>query len=76
MGQDEHDLFRRALQCHPEAAVELPAETFRRYAHGMLPKALRWLLRHPAMLRTLAEQVERQTDRSGKEHHRPWLERM
>jgi hypothetical protein len=54
----ESPFFHQVLQRHPEAVAELPPETFRRYASGELPRAVQWLMRHPAMLRTIADFVE------------------
>ena len=69
---DREDIYRLAsslddvMDCM-EAAVdlvvlyniaELPPETFRRYASGELPRAVQWLMRHPALLRTIADFVE------------------
>jgi hypothetical protein len=56
-------LFCEAMRRHPEAVSELAPETFRRYASGELPKAVDWLLRHPDMLRTLVELLEREAAR-------------
>lgn len=51
-------LFRATLVQHPEAVEELSNETLLRYARGDFPKVMRWLIRYPALLRALAEDVD------------------
>ena len=53
-------LFREALSKVPAATASLPTMTLWRYTNGLFPKSLRWLLRHPQLLRALAEDAERQ----------------
>lgn len=52
--------FLEALAENPEAIQELSPMTFWRYANGILPKGIDWLMRHPNLLRALAEDAERQ----------------
>lgn len=57
-------MIQEALRYHPAAAADLPAETYRRYVQGQLPKPILWLLRHPGMLRTLADLADEQSSPS------------
>jgi len=50
--------FRLTLAQHPDAAEELSDETLLRYVRGEFPKAVLWLMKHPALLRALAEDAE------------------
>lgn len=50
--------LREALKQHPDALKSLPETTRDRYRAGQLPKAILWLLRHPGLLRTLADMTE------------------
>jgi hypothetical protein len=51
--------FRRALALRPEALADLPLNTGWRYMNGEFPKAVRWLLQYPDILRALADDAER-----------------
>lgn len=53
--------FRSALVQIPQAVEELPNKTLVRYMQGDFPKAVQWLLRHPALLRALADDAERKS---------------
>lgn len=59
MNQDP-TFFREALIRHPDAVAELSANTFWRYVNGELPKSIVWMLRHPALLRALADCADSQ----------------
>ena len=43
--------FQKALRPY---AADLPLETYRRYANGMLPKAVRFIVEHPDLIEALA----------------------
>jgi hypothetical protein len=57
--------FIAALQQHPSAVHDLTSMTFWRYINGQFPKALRWIVQYPELLRALAEDAE---------HHRRSIE--
>lgn len=44
--------FQKALRPY---AADLPLETYRRYANGLLPKAVRLIVEHPELAEALAE---------------------
>lgn len=50
--------FRTALAQLPEAVNELSDDTLIRYARGDFPKVVRWLIRHPSLLRALADDAD------------------
>jgi hypothetical protein len=54
----DYSYIRQALQLVPEAAFELSPDTHRRYSHGLIPQMFQWLLRHPKLLRILADYAE------------------
>ena len=55
--------FRAALAQHPDAVDELSDDTLLRYTRGNFPKAVQWLLRYPSLLRALADDAERGTEK-------------
>lgn len=57
-GERDYRYMRQALQLVPEAAFELSPDTQRRYLNGLLPQNFQWLLRHPKLLRILADYAE------------------
>ena len=54
--------FRSALTRHPEAAIELSDDTRDRYKRGQIPKVILWLLRHPALIKALADDARALSD--------------
>lgn len=50
--------FRAALLKRPEAMDEIAHDTIVRYLRGDMPRAVRWLMRHPDLLRALAQDAE------------------
>ena len=52
--------FRAALGQYPQAIEELPDNTLVRYMKGDFPRAVKWLLRYPALLRALADDADQQ----------------
>lgn len=54
----ELEAFQRTLSQHPEAAIELSDDTRDRYRRGEVPKVVRWLVRHPALLAALLKDAE------------------
>jgi hypothetical protein len=50
--------FVEAIRRNPSVANELNPMTFWRYVNGQFPKALRWLMQHPELLRALADDAE------------------
>lgn len=59
--------FRLALVQHPQAVEELPDKTLVRYVQGDFPRAVKWLLRYPALLRALADDVDQQVQGQNQE---------
>lgn len=59
--------FRAALVQHPQAVEELPDKTLVRYVQGDFPRAVKWLLRYPALLRALADDVDQQVQGQNQE---------
>ncbi len=59
--------FRSALVQHPQAVEELPDKTLVRYVQGDFPRAVKWLLRYPALLRALADDVDQQVQGQNQE---------
>jgi len=59
MNEAKYAFFREALRRHPEAALELGNDTYRKYVSGNLPERVQWFLRHPDFLVTLAELARR-----------------
>jgi hypothetical protein len=51
--------FHGALRRHPEAIAELDDRTYGRYARGIFPAGIAWLMRYPQLLRALAADAER-----------------
>lgn len=49
----ELEEFRATLDRTPQAAIELSDDTRDRYKRGNVPKVIRWLIRHPDLLRAL-----------------------
>lgn len=56
---DELRSFLDALKRTPEAAIELSDDTRVRYHQGRVPRLLRWLVRHPALIAALAADAQR-----------------
>lgn len=54
--------FRAELRRDDDARNELKDTTLFRYAKGVLPSVMVWFLRHPAMLRALADDAEQMTE--------------
>lgn len=68
LAQDERmptELLLKALHQHPQAAEELAPTTLRRYSAGRVPQSVQWILRHPRMLRYLADLIETQENNGG-----------
>lgn len=47
--------FAKALRPY---AADLPLETYRRYANGLLPKAVRFIIEHPDLLEALTRDAQ------------------
>ena len=60
--QIRYERFRATLAASPEAVKELSDDSILRYARGQFPKALLWLIRHPALLSALAEDAQQQKE--------------
>jgi hypothetical protein len=51
--------FQKALRPY---AADLPLETYRRYANGLLPKAVRFIVEHPELLEALVADARARSD--------------